>query len=132
MTGGAEHVTKEPRARDSDRQRHAATSHVCAVCSAECACPASFRGKAPKFSSCRRATHDPRAGNEPQNGAAGSAPRHMTPCACHCAACRAAGGLHGNTCVFLRMGLLRLFHGKTDIVDLAALPRSERMGHGAL
>ena len=42
--------------------------------------------------------------------------RHMTPCACHCAACRAAG--HGNVCVVLRMGLLRLFHGKADIVDL--------------
>jgi hypothetical protein len=55
-------------------------------------------------------------GNAPQNGSAGSAPRHLTPCACHCAACRAAG--HGNTCVVLRMGLLRLFHGKSDIVDL--------------
>ncbi len=40
----------------------------------------------------------------------------MTPCACHCAACRAAG--HGNTCVVLRMGLLSLFDGKADIVDL--------------
>ena len=40
----------------------------------------------------------------------------MTPCACHCAACRAAG--HGNTCVLLPMGLLRLFDGKSDIVDL--------------
>jgi len=60
--------------------------------------------------------------------AAGSAPRprsraprvpqpcHMTPCACHCAACRAAG--HGSACVVLRTGLLRLFHGKADIVDL--------------
>jgi hypothetical protein len=53
--------------------------------------------------------------NAPQNGAAGSAPRHMTPGACHCAACRAA---HVNTCVVLRMGLLRLFHGKAYIVDL--------------
>ena len=41
---------------------------------------------------------------------------HMTPCACHCAACRAAG--HGNECVMLRMGLLRLFYDKADIVDL--------------
>ena len=47
-----------------------------------------------------------------QNGAARSAPHHMTPCACHCAAC------HGNTCVVLRMGLLRLFQDKADIVDL--------------
>ena len=46
----------------------------------------------------------------------GGAPRHMTPCACHCAACRAAG--HGNKCVVLRMGLLRLFHGEADPVDL--------------
>jgi len=62
-------------------------------------------------------THAPaHAGSLTQNGAAGSAPRHMTPCACHCAACRAAG--HGNKCVVLRMGLLRLFHGKADIVDL--------------
>ena len=56
------------------------------------------------------------AGSAPQNGAAGNAPRHMTPCACHCAACRAAG--HGNKCVVLRMGLLRLFHGEADPVDL--------------
>ena len=56
-------------------------------------------------------------GGVPQTGAAGAPqPRHMTPCACHCAACRAAG--HGNTCIVLRMGLLRLFHGKTDIVAL--------------
>ena len=55
-------------------------------------------------------------GSAPQNGAAGSAPRHMTPCACHCAACRAAG--HGNKCVVLRMGLLHLFHGEADPVDL--------------
>ena len=56
------------------------------------------------------------AGSAPQNGAAGNAPRHMTPCACHCAACRAAG--HGNKCVVLRMGLLRLFHDEADPVDL--------------
>jgi len=58
----------------------------------------------------------PRAGTLPQNGAAGSAPRHMTPCVCHCAACRAAG--HGNKCVVLRKGLLRLFDSKADVVDL--------------
>jgi len=40
----------------------------------------------------------------------------MTTCACHCAACRAAG--HGNQCVVLRIGLLRLFHGEADPVDL--------------
>ena len=56
------------------------------------------------------------AGSAPKNGAVGSAPRHMTPCACHCAACRAAG--HGNKCVVLRKGLLRLFHGEADPVDL--------------
>ena len=62
-------------------------------------------------------THAPaHAGSLTQNGAAGSAPRHMTPCACHCAACRAAG--HGNQCVVLRIGLLRLFHGEADPVDL--------------
>ena len=55
-----------------------------------------------------------------QNGAARSAPHHMTPCACHCAAC------HGNTCVVLRMGLLRLFQDKADIVDLVF-----RLYHGA-
>ncbi len=53
------------------------------------------------------------------NGAAGSAPRHMTPCACHCVACRAAG--HGNKCVVLRMGLLRLFHGEADPVNRTAV-----------
>jgi hypothetical protein len=53
-----------------------------------------------------------RAGASPQNGAAVSATRHMTPCACHCTEC------HGNTCVLIRMGLLRLFDGKSDIVDL--------------
>ena len=53
-----------------------------------------------------------RSGTSPQNGAAVSAPRHMTPCACHCTECL------GNTCVLLRMGLLRLFDGKSDIVDL--------------
>jgi len=39
----------------------------------------------------------------------------MTPCACHCAACRVAG--HGNKCVEIRKALLRLF-GKADVVDL--------------
>ena len=44
-------------------------------------------------------------------------PRHMTPCACHCAACRAAG--HGDgACVVLCVGLHALFHGKADVVDL--------------
>jgi len=54
------------------------------------------------------------ARSAPQNGAAGAPqPRHMTPCACHCAACRAAG--HGNKCVEIRKALLRLF--KADVVD---------------
>jgi hypothetical protein len=70
----------------------------------------------------QRATHAERqpahanAGSAPQNRAAGSAPCHMTPCACHCAACRAVG--HGNTCVMIPLTLSRLFHGKADIVDL--------------
>ena len=55
-------------------------------------------------------------GGAPQNGAAGSAPRHMTPCACHCAACRAAG--HGNTCVMVSLALVQLFPENADIVDL--------------
>ena len=158
---------------------------VCANCSAEFACPASFRGKNPKCSGCR-ATHPQRqhapahgggapqngagmpgnlmgprqqgagapqvnpftgahqpgmmemqqqmhlmaqaqrgggqahasahGGGAPQNGAAGSAPRHMTPCACHCAACRAAG--HGNTCVMVSLALVQLFPENADIVDL--------------
>ena len=97
---------------------------VCVCCSAQFACPASFRGQNPKCSGCR-ATHPQRqhapahGGGARQNGAAGSAPRHMTPCACHCAACRAAG--HGNKCVVLRMGLLRKFDDTADIVDLVFL-----------
>ncbi len=60
------------------------------------------------------------AGTSPQNGAAGSAPSHMSPCACHCAACACHCGAagKGNTCVVLRKGLLRQFDGKADIVDL--------------
>ena len=94
---------------------------VCAYCKAEFACPASFRGKNPKCSGCR-ATHPQRqhapahGGGAPQNGAAGSAPRHMTPCACHCAACRAAG--HGNMCVMVSLALVQLFPENADIVDL--------------
>jgi hypothetical protein len=98
---------------------------VCACCSAEFACPASFRGKNPKCSGCR-ATHPQRqhapahGGGAPQNGAAGSAPRHMTPCACHCAACCAAG--HGNTCVMVSLSLVQLFPENADIVDLVLRP----------
>ena len=58
-----------------------------------------------------------------------AAPEHMTPCACHCAACRAAG--HGNACVVLRVGLLRLFRGKTDIVDLVLRHYRGASGWGA-
>ena len=60
------------------------------------------------------------AGSAPQTGAAGAPqPRHMTPCACHCAACRAAGhgGKHG-ACVVLCAGLHDLFDGKADVVEL--------------
>ena len=58
------------------------------------------------------------ARSAPQNGAAGAPqPRHMMPCACHCAACRAAG--HGDgVCVVLCAGLHALFDGKADVVDL--------------
>ena len=50
-------------------------------------------------------------------GPAQSQPRHMMPCACHCAACRAAG--HGDgVCVVLCAGLHALFDGKADVVDL--------------
>ena len=53
--------------------------------------------------------------------AAGSArqsqTRHMTPCACHCAACHAAG--HGSgVCVLLCAGLHDLFEGQHDVVDV--------------
>ena len=40
----------------------------------------------------------------------------MTPCACHCAACREAG--HGNTCVMVSLALVQLFPENADIVDL--------------
>ena len=118
---------------------------VCANCSAEFACPASFRGKNPKCIGCRamhpQRQHAPaQGGGAPQNGAAGSAPRHMTPCACHCAACRAAG--QGNKCVMVSTTLDQLFVRSGpkdyDYADLkkarlaALLPRSEQMGHGAL
>ena len=92
---------------------------ACVVCGAQFPCAPNFRGKAPKCSGCRpRATHGrdvtSAAGSAPQEGAAGAPqPRHMTPCACHCAACRVAG--HGNKCVEIRKALLRLF--KADVVD---------------
>jgi len=58
------------------------------------------------------------ARSAPQDGAAGAPqPRHMMPCACHCAACRAAG--HGDgACVVLCAGLHALFDGKADVVDV--------------
>ena len=94
---------------------------VCAYCKAEFACPASFRGKNPKCSGCRGQAHaSAHGGGAPQNGAAGSAPRHMTPCACHCAACRAAG--HGNTFVMVSLALVQLFPENADIVDLVLRP----------
>ena len=40
----------------------------------------------------------------------------MTPCACHCTACRAAGHSDG-ACVVLCAGLHALFDGKADVVD---------------
>ena len=103
---------------------------VCANCSAEFACPASFRGKNPKCSGCRRVTNG--AGSAPHNGAAGSTPRHMTPCACHCAACRAAG--QGNKCVMVSMTLDQLFvrYGPKDY-DYADLKKHvlQHFYHGA-
>ena len=68
-----------------------------------------------------------------QEGAAGAAapqPGHMAPCACHCAACRAAGH-NGTACVFLCAGLHDLFDGRHHGFDLA-VPRRVRLGHGAL
>jgi hypothetical protein len=42
---------------------------------------------------------------------------HMTPCACHCAACHAAG--HGRgVCILLCAGLHDLFEGQHDVVDV--------------
>jgi len=97
---------------------------VCVGCGAEFPCAPSFRGRSPKCSGCRRATQGrerdatAEARSAPQNGAAGEPQlRHMTPCACHCAACRAAG--HGDgACVLLCAGLHALFDGKADAVDL--------------
>ena len=162
---------------------------VCAYCSAEFACPASFRGKNPKCIGCR-VTHPqrqhapahglrlaaadataavpatvasqppktwaalaaakpaadpapvasaspasipaPAAGGASQNGAAGSAPRRMTPCACHCAACRAAG--QGNKCVMVSASLDQLFvhYGPKDY-DYADLKKHvlQHYYHGA-
>ena len=58
------------------------------------------------------------ARSAPQKVAAGAPqPSHMTPCACHCAACRAAGHSNG-ACVILCAGLHDLFDGKADVVDL--------------
>ena len=52
------------------------------------------------------------ARSAPQNGAAGAPqPRHMMPCACHCAACG------DGVCVVLCAGLHALFDGKADVVD---------------
>jgi hypothetical protein len=94
---------------------------VCVYCSAEFACPASFRGKNPKCSGCRGQAHaSAHGGGAPQNGAVWSAPRHMTPCACHCAACRAAG--HGNMCEMVSLALVQLFPENADIVDLVLRP----------
>jgi len=58
------------------------------------------------------------AGSTPQDGAVGAPQhRHMTPCVCHCAACRADG--HGiGACVVLCAGLHDVFDGKADVVDL--------------
>ena len=98
---------------------------ACVGCGAEFPCAPSFRGRAPKCSDCRRRATQGRerdataeARSAPQNGDAGvPQPRHMTPCVCHCAACRAAG--HGDgACVVLCAGLHALFDGKADVVDV--------------
>ena len=61
-----------------------------------------------------------RAGAKPGGDApvpAAQACGHMTPCACHCAACRAAG--HGTgMCLHLCARLLALTEGNQDVVDL--------------
>ena len=68
--------------------------------------------------------------NAPQNGAAGSAPRHLTPCACHCAAVqRALQHVRRARDGFAPPVPRQVRHRGSR---LAALPRSERMGHGAL
>ena len=111
----------------------------CAECGAAFPCAPSFQGRAPKCGICRRATQGGRrhapgpaaardAPQTAQEGAAGAAapqPGHMAPCACHCAACRAAGH-NGTACVFLCAGLHDLFDGKADIVDVVL-----RQYHGA-
>ncbi len=50
---------------------------------------------------------------------------HMVPCVGHCAACR------GGACAVLRQGLLRLFDGKADVVDLVLHYHGTRPGNAA-
>ena len=51
----------------------------------------------------------------------------MTPCVCHCAACRADG--HGiGACVVLCAGLHDVFDGKADVVDLVLRHGAARSG----
>jgi WD40 repeat protein len=106
-----------------------APRRACTMCWAEFPTLGSFllareKGKPPKCSGCRHAAHQwqrgrqlAAAGSAPPHGAAGAPQPHMTPCVCHCAACRAAG--HGNgACVVLCGGLHALFDGKADVVEL--------------
>ena len=125
------------RARRSSVTMETLPHLPCAGCFSQYACPASVRGRAPKCSGCRRATQTggrqhAHAESAPQNGAAAGAPQpcHLTPCACHCAACRAAG--HGNgACVVLCAGLHALFDGKADVVDLVACGTTTERAAGA-
>ena len=111
-TNDHEHTPNSTETATSQRSpalRGTMQCRVCAVCSAEFTCPASCRGTAPNCSGCRRATHAPAL--------------HMKPCACHCAACRAAG--EGNTCVMVPLALDHLSDGCADAELPAAPPRRQ-------
>ena len=53
--------------------------------------------------------------DSPRSAAGAPQPRHMTPCACHCAACHATG--HGGLCAVLRASLHDSLDGNLDMVD---------------
>ena len=53
--------------------------------------------------------------DSPRSAAGAPQPRHMTPCACHCAACHATG--HGGLCAVLRASLHNSLDGNLDMVD---------------
>ena len=130
-----------PRPQARQHRAGAMPRRACVECGAAFPCAPSFRGRGPKCGICpplpatqggrQHAPWPAEAKDAPQTaqrGAAGSAapqPGHMAPCACHCAACRAAGH-NGTACVFLCAGLHDLFDGKADIVGVVL-----RHYHGA-